>query len=73
MGLLVILPFAALAGWVVWRIYRWLHGGDFGPGWRGRFWRFAAVGVALGIWFAFFAAYNVANKRLEGFPIPLAI
>ncbi len=73
MGLLVILPFAVLAGWCIWRIYRWLHGGEFGPDWHRRFLKFALAGVTLGVWFAFFAAYNVAGKRIEGFPIPSAI
>jgi hypothetical protein len=31
------------------------------------------VGLALGIWFAFFIQYKVANTHLEGFPIPVAI
>ena len=73
MGFLVLFPFAALAGWCVWRIYRWLHRGSFSPEWRRRFFLFALAGVALGTWFAFFAAYNIAGKRIEGFPFPLAI
>ena len=73
MGFIVILPIAALAGWSIWRIYRWVHGADFGPEWHRRFLLFALVGIALGAWFMFVCAYNVAGMRVESFPIPTAI
>jgi hypothetical protein len=73
MGLLVVIPFAALAGWSICRIYLWVRRDGFGPEWRRRYLLFAAAGTALGIWFAFFAAYHVAGKIIEGFPIPAAI
>ena len=73
MGFLVIMPFAVLAGWSVYRIHRWLFHGEFGPEWRRRFVILALIGVGVGTWLAFFSAYNVANKHLEGFPIPTAI
>ena len=73
MGLLVILPFAGLFGWCIWRIHRWLFYGDFGPDWRRRFAIHVVVGAALGAWFILFCAYNVAGMRIESFPIPTAI
>jgi dipeptide/tripeptide permease len=73
MGLLVILPFAALAAWSIFAIFRWLRRGNFGREWWRAFGILAAVGLLLGIWFAFFLEYKVANTRLAGFPIPVQI
>ncbi len=73
MGFLVVIPFGALAAWVVLRIFGWLHRGDFGMEWWKAFKLLALAGLALGLWFALFARYNVANTHIEGFPIPMAI
>lgn len=73
MGLIVVLPIAILAGWSIWRIYRWVHGADFDSSWHRRFQMFALAGIALGVWFLFLCAYNVARIRIESFPIPTAI
>ncbi len=73
MGLLVIIPFGALAAFVIFRIQRWLRRGNFGPEWWRPFRLLALVGVALGLWFALFTRYNVGNVHLEGFPIPLKL
>jgi hypothetical protein len=71
MGFIIIIPFAALAGWSIFAIFRWLRRGNFGPKW----WRALALlglaGFALGVWFAFFIQYRVANAHIEGFPIPV--
>lgn len=73
MGLLVIIPFGALAAFVIFRIHRWLRLGNFGPAWWRAFRILALAGVALGLWFVLFTRYNVGNVHLEGFPIPLKI
>jgi hypothetical protein len=73
MGFLIILPFAALAGWSIFAIFCWLRRGGFEPKWWRAFAILASGGLALGIWFAFFLDYKVANARLQGFPIPVEI
>lgn len=73
MGLLVIMPFGFLAAWIIYRIFAWLRRGDFGPERLRVFGIFALAGMSLGIWFALFTNYHVANVHLEGFPIPVAI
>jgi amino acid transporter len=73
MGFLVVIPFGALAAFVIFRIHRWLRRGEFGPEWWKAFRLLASAGLALGLWFALFTRYNVGNVHLEGFPIPLKI
>src|SRR5581483_2675920 len=73
MGLIVILPFAALAGWSIFALARWLRRGGYGPKWWRAFAILALIGLGLGIWFAFFLHYHVVNTRLAGFPIPVQI
>jgi hypothetical protein len=73
MGLLVIIPFGALAAVVICRIFNWLRRDDFGPEWWRVFKILALAGVLLGVWFTWFASYNVASVHLEGFPIPIRI
>jgi len=73
MGFIVILPFAALAGWCIYRIYRWLFGPAFGAEWRRRFVVLGSVGLVVGFWCVGFCKYNVAKMRIESFPIPTAI
>jgi|SRR5579863_37827 len=73
MGFIVILPFAVLAGWGIFRIYRWLSGAGFGAEWRRRFVIHAVVGLVAGVWCVAFCRYNVARMRIESFPIPTAI
>jgi hypothetical protein len=73
MGFLVVIPFGALAAWIIFRIFGRLYRGDFGMEWWKAFKLLALAGITLGVWFILFARYNVANTHLEGFPIPLAI
>jgi hypothetical protein len=73
MGFVVIIPFAALVAWVIFAIARWLRRGGYDRQWWQVFGIFAAAGLALGVWFAFFSQYKVANTHLEGFPIPIGI
>lgn len=73
MGFIVIIPIAALAGWGIFAIFRWLRRGGYDQQWWKAFGILAAVGLALGVWFAFFSRYKVANTHLEGFPIPVGI
>lgn len=70
-GFIIIVPIAALAGWSIFALRRWLWRGDFEPRWRRRFAIHCCVGIALGIFFAGFMKYHVANARMEGFPIPV--
>jgi hypothetical protein len=73
MGFLVILPFAALAGWSILSIYRWLRHGNFESQWWRAFATFGGGGLLLGIWLAFFSHYTVARISMQGFPIPVVI
>jgi hypothetical protein len=73
MGFIVIIPFAALAGWSIFTIARQLRRGGYDWKWWRAFALLACAGLALGVWFAFFLQYKVANTRLEGFPIPVQI
>lgn len=73
MGFIIIIPFAALAAWVIYAIFRWLKRGDFGPKWWRAYALLVCAGIALGIWFAFFTRYQMGNLKLEGFPIPVRI
>jgi hypothetical protein len=73
MGFLFIVPLAVLAGWSIFAIQRWLKRGNYGPKWWRSFTLLACAGAVLGLWFALFQEYNVANKRIHGFPIPTQI
>ena len=73
MGFVIIFPFAALAGWSIFAVYRWLRRGGYGREWWQAFAILASVGLALGIWFGFFTKYKMAGIHLEGFPIPVSI
>src|ERR1700678_929320 len=73
MGFLIIAPFAILAGWSIFAIHRRLQRSSPGGEWRKSFTILSCVGAAVGVFFAFFLQYNVANKHIEGFPIPLQI
>jgi|ERR1700722_2643608 len=73
MGFIFIAPFAVGALWLIFAIHRWLRRGGYGREWWKAFTILSCVGAALGVFFAFFMAYNVANKRIEGFPIPVGI
>jgi uncharacterized membrane protein YfcA len=73
MGFIIIIPFAALAGWSIFAIFRWLRRGDFDRQWWKAFALLASAGLALGIWLTFFLQYKVANTHMEGFPIPVGI
>jgi len=73
MGFLVIAPLAILAGWTIFAIHRWLSRSDYRGSWLRAFWILAGVGALIGAGLAFYVQYNVANKRIEGFPIPLRI
>lgn len=73
MGFIVILPIAALAGWSIFAIFRWLRRANFGAKWWQAFGILGLAGLALGIWFGFFMHYQVAKVKLEGFPIPYGI
>jgi hypothetical protein len=71
MGFLVILPLAAVSGWSVFAIHRWLRSGGYGAQWWKAFKILASIGVCVGVVFAFFLHYQLANARMDGFPIPV--
>ena len=73
MGFIFILPVAALAGWCIFAIFRWLRRANFGPKWWRAYGTLSSAGLVLGIWFAFFFQYKVSNAKLDGFPIPVGI
>ncbi|MDB6019919.1 MAG: hypothetical protein JWR19_4408 [Pedosphaera sp.] len=73
MGFIIIIPFAALAGWSIFALFRWLRRGHYPPKWWRAFTLLAGSGLALGVWFAFFLEYKVGNIHIEGFPIPAGI
>ena len=73
MGLLIIIPFGTVLAWAIWRIFGWLRHGNFGREWWKAFTILTLVGLVLGVFFTFFAEYKVADKRMAGFPIPVAI
>jgi hypothetical protein len=73
MGFIVILPIAAAAVWLVVSMHRWVRREGYEAKWRRACWGLTVAGVALGIWFVFGLKYGVSHRRLEGFPIPLAI
>lgn len=73
MGFIIIIPFGALAAWAIFAIFQWLRRGRFGRQWWKAYALLACAGLALGIWFAFFMHYKMANTHLEGFPIPVGI
>lgn len=69
--IILILPIAALAVWCIFGIHRWLRRGNFGQEWWRAFTILGLVGLGLGIFFAFFVQFQVANVHMEGFPIPV--
>jgi hypothetical protein len=73
MGFIIIAPFAVLATWSVFAIHRWLRRGGYGREWWKAFTILSCIGMAVGAFFGFFMAYNVANKHIAGFPIPVQI
>ena len=73
MGFIIILPSTALACFGILGIFRWIRRGGYGKQWWKAYYTLALAGLALGIWFSFLVEYKVANKRIAGFPIPVAI
>ena len=73
MGFVITIPFGARAGWSIFAVARWLRRGGYGREWWKAFVILGSVGLAVGVWFAFFIQYKMANVHLEGFPIPVSI
>ncbi|MDB6123537.1 MAG: hypothetical protein JWQ71_2530 [Pedosphaera sp.] len=71
MGLIVILPLAALAIFGIVSIHQWLRRGNYDAIWWRAFRISACCGLVLGLWFTLFLQYKVPNGRISGFPIPL--
>jgi hypothetical protein len=73
MGFIIIIPFAALAFYGIVGVFRRLQRGNFGREWWKAFKILTLAGLGLGVWFGFVLEYKIANKRIAGFPIPVAI
>jgi len=71
MGLLFILPLTALSIYSIVAINRWLRRGNYDASWFRKFRISACIGLVLGFYCSLFLQYNVANKRIAGFPIPV--
>jgi hypothetical protein len=73
MGFIIIIPIAALAVYGIAGVFRRLQRGNFGREWWKAFKILTLAGLGLGVWFGFVLEYKIANKRIAGFPIPVAI
>ncbi|EEF57668.1 hypothetical protein [Pedosphaera parvula] len=71
MGLLFILPLTALSIYAIVSINRWLRRGHYDATWFRKFRISACIGLVLGIYCSLILQYNVANRRIAGFPIPI--
>jgi hypothetical protein len=71
MGLIFILPLAALAIFGIVSINRWLRRGNHDARWWRAFRISGCIGIALGLWFTLVLQYHVPKGQIEGFPIPL--
>ena len=69
-GLLVILPVAFFAGWILKNSVTLYRGRAWPSGWVGLFWLSAALGLGLGIWFCGYAEWEAMQFRR--LPIPIA-
>lgn len=52
-------------------INRWLRRGKYDPKWFRTFRISACIGLVLGLYCSLILQYNVANRRIAGFPIPV--
>lgn len=72
MGLIVILPIAALVIWTVASTYQRVFLQNAPSPWPILFVVLTLAGTALGIWFAFYLEYQpTTDLRIAGFPIPI--
>ncbi|MEE2942109.1 MAG: hypothetical protein VX413_01825 [Verrucomicrobiota bacterium] len=69
-GLLVILPVAFFAGWILKKSIMLYRGRAWPIGWVSLFWASIALGFGLGIWFCGFAEWEAMQFRR--LPIPIA-
>ena len=69
-GLLVILPAAFFAGWILKNSVKLYRGRAWPSGWVGLFWLSAALGFGLGVWFCGYAEWEAMQFRR--LPIPIA-
>ena len=69
-GLVVILPVAFFAGWILKNSVSLYRGRAWPSGWVGLFWLSAALGLGLGTWFCGYAEWEAMQFRR--LPIPIA-
>src|SRR5688500_8975288 len=74
LGLLFIIPVAAISVWIIYSSFRTLRRGEVAPVWRNRLIVLLVIGVVLGIYCAFIRnSQPTAAFGVEGFPIPTTI
>ena len=72
--LLFVLPVFAIASWIIYSSVRALVRGEVAAVWRQRAIFCVLIGVALGIWLAFFAEFQPAeNARFLRAPVPTLV
>ena len=69
-GLLVIVPVAFFAGWILKNSLMLYCGRAWPSGWVGLFWLSATLGLGLGVWFCGYAEWEAMQFRR--LPIPIA-
>ena len=69
-GLVVILPVAFFAGWILKNSVSLYRGRAWPSGWVGLFWLSTALGLGLGTWFCGYAEWEAMQFRR--LPIPIA-
>lgn len=74
LGLLFIIPVAAISIWIIYSSFRTLRRGEVSPVWRNRLMVLLVIGVVLGVYCAFLRkSQPLPTYGTEGFPIPTKI
>ena len=69
-GLMVILPVAFFAGWILKNSVTLYLGRAWPSGWVGLFWFSVVLSLALGVWFCGYAEWE--SMQFRRLPIPIA-
>ena len=69
-GLMVILPVAFFAGWILKKSVTLYFGRAWPSGWVGLFWFSVVLSLALGVWFCGYAEWE--SMQFRRLPIPIA-
>lgn len=72
MGIFIVVFVLALSSWVLVALFRRLHRQHAPPARWLAFGVLVALGVAVGIWCAFYVEYHIGSRyRIGSFPIPI--